>query len=77
MKSNPQENPYHRGVRLVTEAESRVARQRQIIEDLRRQGRPTETAESLLIAYERRLPQVRNHVALMADLLKPDRGGEI
>jgi hypothetical protein len=31
--------------------------------------------ESLLIACERSLPQLRNHVALMAALLKPGRGG--
>jgi hypothetical protein len=74
MKSDPRENAYRRGVRLVTEAESRIARQRQIIAELKRQGHPTETAESLLISYERSLPQLRNHVALMLDLLKP--GGE-
>lgn len=52
-----------RGIRWVTEAERIVEDQRQLVERLRRDNLPTETAERLLDRFEITLRQHRDHLA--------------
>ena len=51
--------------RHVREGEAIVSRQRRIVEELRRDGHPTATAEQLLTIFEASLQSLRDHLRLV------------
>ncbi len=72
MRQHRGENDLHLGQRFIAESELRIVRQRQMIERMRRRGQPTEQAEAVLKGFEASLLQLRNHVEVMQELMKPD-----
>jgi hypothetical protein len=72
MRQHRSENDLHLGQRFIVESELRIVRQRQMIERMRRKGQPTEQAEAVLKGFEASLLQLRNHVEVMQELMRPD-----
>jgi hypothetical protein len=72
MRQHRSENDLHLGQRFIAESEQRILRQRQMVERMRRKGQPTEQAEAVLKGFEASLLQLRNHVDVMQELMKPD-----
>jgi hypothetical protein len=58
--------------RFVADREQRIAKQRQLIADLKKRDRPTGQAEAILKRHEEALTTLRNHADIMQELLKPD-----
>ena len=71
MRQHRSENDLHLGQRFIVESELRIVRQRQMIERMRRKGQPTEQAEAALKGFEASLLQLRNHVDVMDELMRP------
>jgi hypothetical protein len=59
-------------LRFIAECEQRVARQKQLIEQLKRWGRSTEEAEGTLRQQHEMLATLRNHADIMRDLMSPN-----
>ena len=61
---------------LVREAELRVARQKELIAELKGKGTPADQAEALLTTFVRSLLEMQNHAAVLRELLgsAPDAG---
>ena len=72
MRQHRSENDLHLGQRFIAESELRIVRQRQMVERMRRKGQPTEQAEAVLKGFEASLLQLRNHVEVMQELMRPD-----
>jgi len=51
----------------------RIARQKELIGRLKRNGRPTDQAEAVLKGFEGSLLQLRNHLEIMQVLTEPER----
>jgi hypothetical protein len=62
-------------LRFVAQWEERVAKQAQLIAELKSKGRPTKQAEATLKAYQQSLQALRNHAELMCSLMEPDPYG--
>jgi hypothetical protein len=54
--------------RYVAEGEMRISQQKELIARLKKAGRPTDRAESVLRGYEGSLLQLLNHLELMQEL---------
>ena len=76
MKQNRGQNDLIRAACLVREGESRVAAQKERIADLKSQGLPSAEAESTLVGFQQALREMRNHLALLREMmgLPPGRG---
>jgi hypothetical protein len=59
-------------LRFIAHWEERVAKQEQLIADLKRKRRPAREAEAMLIVYKKSLHMLRNHAELMCSLMEPD-----
>jgi hypothetical protein len=59
-------------LRFIAQWEERVAKQAQLIAELKSKGRPTKQAEATLKAYKQSLNALRNHAELMRTLMEPD-----
>jgi hypothetical protein len=59
-------------LRFVEDWEQRVERQKQLIAELRKTGRPTGPAEAVLKREEQSLATLRNHSEIMQELMTPD-----
>jgi hypothetical protein len=59
-------------MRFIAEGEKRLVRQRQLIARLKKQGRPTSQAESVLVAFELMVFKLRNHLEVMKTLMRVD-----
>lgn len=73
MKQHRHENEFYLGQSFIAESENRISRQKQLIENLKRKRKPTETAEAVLKQFEASLLQLRNHMEVMRELMKPDK----
>jgi hypothetical protein len=73
MRPNKLDNDWHRAVHLVAAGEVRVKTQRELVKKLKRQGRSTASAESLLVKFERTQLQMRNYLQLLELLRLKDR----
>jgi hypothetical protein len=56
---------------FIADREQRIARQRQLIADLKKRGRPTGQAETILKRHEDALRTLRNHADIMQELMSP------
>ena len=72
MRQHRSENDLHLGQRFIAESEQRILGQKQTIKRMRRKGQPTEQAEAVLKGFEASLLQLRNHVDVMQELMRPD-----
>jgi hypothetical protein len=59
------ETPLQTGERHVREAEERVARQRQVVKELARDGHPTSVAVDILVQCHADLRHYREEVAIL------------
>jgi ATP/maltotriose-dependent transcriptional regulator MalT len=73
MKQHRHENEFYLGQSFIAASENRISRQKQLIEHLKRKGRPTEIAEAVLKQFEASLQQLHNHVEVMQELMRPDK----
>jgi hypothetical protein len=67
-----QKNGNGRSLQFIANGQTRVLRQKQLIAQLKTEGRPTEQAETVLGKFEVSLEQLRNHSALVQNLMSPD-----
>jgi len=73
MRQHRKENDLRLGLRFIEEGEIRVLQQRQLIARLKKKGQSTDQAEAALKGFERSLLQLRNHLEIMQELMKPDQ----
>jgi uncharacterized coiled-coil protein SlyX len=59
-------------LRFIADWEQRAAKQKQVIEQLKRRGRSTAEAEATLAQQQDTLATLRNHAEIMRDLMSPD-----
>jgi uncharacterized coiled-coil protein SlyX len=59
-------------LRFIAHWEERVAKQEQLIAELKSKGRPGTQAEATLRLYRERLQALRNHAEVMSSLMEPD-----
>jgi hypothetical protein len=59
-------------LRFVAHWEERIAKQEQLIAELRNKGQSTNKAEGTLKTYKETLIKLRNHADLMQDLMRQD-----
>jgi hypothetical protein len=72
MRRQRRQNELYLGMRFITEGEMRLVRQRQLIARLKKQGRPTSQAESVLVTFELMVFKLRNHLEVMKTLMRAD-----
>ncbi len=58
-------------VRFIADWEQRIVKQKQLIEQLKSDGRQTAKAEILLRQQQQTLASLRNHADIMHDLMSP------
>ena len=73
MKRHRTENDHQLALRYIGEGELRIARQRELIARLKKNGRFTDQAEAVLKGFEGSLLQLRNHLEIMQVLMEPTR----
>jgi hypothetical protein len=71
MRRQRTENDLQLALRYIEEGELRSSRQRELIGRLKKFGRSTDQAEAVLKGFEGSLLQLRNHLDVMQELMKP------
>jgi hypothetical protein len=69
MKQDRRHNDLIRAILLVREGEERVAIQKERIAFLMSKGLPTAEAKATLVVFERSLSEMRNHLAVLRELM--------
>ena len=72
MKRRRAQNELPPAARYIAEGEMRIAQQKELIGRLKKNGRPTDQAEAVLKGFEGSLLQLRNHLQVMQELMRPN-----
>lgn len=62
-------------LRFIVDREQRIAKQRQLIAEMKKSRRPTGRAEAVLKRHQEALTTLRNHADIIQDLMRPDPHG--